>query len=161
MSWESIIQEIEKRFKTEWASTTPIVYGNLPKPKSIGNQNWVRLTTQLGESQRITLGSTFYRTPGIIMVQIFTPTNESELPSMSLADTASAIWRAQQFSGISCNTPSVNRIGKVSGWNQVNVVCPFYSDENIATIASVLANMRITSNGDTRVDSSSNNRIVS
>lgn len=132
MSWADTHSNIEKRFKKFWR-LTPIVYGNLSKPSDIGDDPWVRLSIKLGEEQRVTLGTTFYRTPGVIIVQIFTPSNKGLVVANELAGKVGDIWRGQQFSGISCSTPSVNDIGVRSGLQQTNVTCPFYVDENKPT----------------------------
>lgn len=127
MNWANVVQEIEKRFKRFWIDT-PIAYGNFAKPSSITDQPWIRVSVRMGDSKRITLGDGWYRTPGLIFVQVFTQSNDGAIVPHALAEKIADILRAQQFSGISCQTPSVNEIGVNSGWSQINVTCPFYTD---------------------------------
>ncbi len=132
MSFESIVEAIEVRFNTYWKPVdADVVYGN--NGFNPDNDPWIRLSVSTGESIQITVGSTIYRTRGIIFAQIFYPLNRGDRLGQSLADKVGNIFRAQKFNNVNCMAPSSNRIGVTDGWSQINVLCPFYTDENLPT----------------------------
>ena len=133
MSFAAGLTAIESRFHNLWSTSDAVVtYGNLDFQPP--NRPWVRVTVQHGETKRAAVWPEFYRTPGVIYTQIFVPANIGARKALELADTASGIWRGQQFSSIHCLAPSVNDVGISNGWYQVNVVCPFYHDELLPAI---------------------------
>ena len=134
MSFADALTAIESRFYTLWStSNADVTYGNVAfEPKD--NRPWIRLTVQHGDTNRAAVWPEYYRSTGVIFAQIFIPPNKGSKLALTLADQVSAIWRGQQFSGISCLSPSVNDVGVREGWYQVNVTCPYYRDELLPAI---------------------------
>lgn len=131
MSFENERRDIEARFSTAWAATTPVAYGNVPlEPPQ--NSSWVRLTILDGDAQQVSIGTgvagAIHRNAGLIIAQIFTALGAGERPARLLADQVANIFRSAQFSDIICRSPRVEVIGDTGGYYQVNVAVPFQRD---------------------------------
>lgn len=131
MSFSAEEADIKTRFSTAWGSTTTVSYPNEAFTEPT-NEAWVRLSVLGGSAQQIDLGdSATFRNLGVIVIQVFVPTDSGVVEAMGHADTAAAIFRRASFSGITCRAPAVRRVGvDDSGtWYQVNVEIPFYRNE--------------------------------
>jgi hypothetical protein len=74
-----------------------------------------------------------HRHPGLVVVQLFAPTNKGDAVALGLADELLAVFRHQRvaFSGGSMlfRTPYASVVGTTDdGWFQVNVTAPFIRD---------------------------------
>lgn len=128
MSFKDEVKAIESRLLANWA-TTPIRFEGVPftEPSSA----YVALTVLTGEGVQISLGDVALRRwPGVIVIQIFVPELSGTRQAKTYADSLGAIFDRAQFSSdnsgvISCRTPSVETIGMLEGWWQVNVLIPY------------------------------------
>ena len=140
MSYQAELAAIETRFLDNWTAT-PVAMGSdgpviNPATKAIVDQPddapWVRFLVRGAREEQASLGgagTTQFRNYGLIMMQIFTPFRNGHAAGRALADTAAAIFRTQQFGGITCRAASVIELGKIhGGWNQTNVDVPYFRD---------------------------------
>ncbi len=134
MGYSTERQDIESRFATAWASTTPIAYQNVAfTPPATGS--WVRLAILNGDAQQASLGSgqadTLYRQAGVISVSVFTNLNQGTNAARALADQAAAVFRGVDFgSGIKCRAPRIADVGVDGKFYQMDVSVPYYRDES-------------------------------
>ena len=128
---------------TDW-SLTPIEYENVTESAALlaakdAKESWIRVTIRDGDGQLTTIGSDSRRDRyvGVIIIQIFIPQKSPASTSKTgtsagriLAVAISDIWNG--YTGQPClqiRTPSMNTIGELSGWFQINVNIPFQNDE--------------------------------
>ena len=91
---------------------------------------WVRFTIKHGESVQLSFGSTKrFRFPGVAIAQVFMPQQKGDAEAVIMADKIATAFRSVTAAGVTYRTPSVMNIGRVANEYQVNVTCPFYSDE--------------------------------
>lgn len=131
MSFDTERSDIESRFKTAWASTTPVCYGNVAFDTK-GKAEWVRLSIISGDSEEASVGTPsqpFHRYRGMIVIGIFTELNKGEARGRALAELAGNIFKSQKFSNILCRAPYLTVIGEEGSYFQMNVSVPFYRDE--------------------------------
>lgn len=132
MTYEAQHNAIRTRFNTQWASTTPIKWANVPFDPP-NDDAWVELS--VGDAGAIQAsmgdpGNNTYRHTGAVTVMIFTPSGQGDKEALELADQAAAVFRAWQSGGILFRpAPFIRRIGTKDNWFQVNVVCPFQRDD--------------------------------
>lgn len=131
MGFDSIKGSIEKHFQDNWDAFTPIEFSNILLQKS-PNESWVRLTILNGESFMNGFtggGVNQYRTPGLIVLNIFIPVGGGTSEGDKIADKAKDILRGAHFDGITCFVPSLTEIGIDGDWYQLNLTTPFNIDE--------------------------------
>lgn len=140
MTYLAELAAIETRFLANYTAT-PVAMGVAgpvidPATKAIVDQPdtsaWVRFLVRGARENQASLGgasANVFRNLGVIMVQVFTPTRDGHAAGRALADSIGAIFRAQQFSGITCRAASVSESASIEGgWIQTNVDIPFYRD---------------------------------
>lgn len=133
MNFEDLANTIRTRFKTQIADTQslPTQYDNqdfTPPDQEL----WARLTILHGDSFQVSNGGPDgkrFRTPGIMTVQVFIPSGQGDKAAYKLADVIETYFRSQKADSITYRTPSVRKIGPTGPWWQINVNCPFYSDD--------------------------------
>jgi hypothetical protein len=91
---------------------------------------WARLTLQPASTDQLELGSSqrTFRTVARVVASIFIPLATGDAAALSLADSASASFRAQTVDGITYLTPSVRAVGRSGEWWQVNLEIPFTTE---------------------------------
>ncbi len=140
MSFATIAAAIRSRFNTQWGSTTPIAWENVNYTPVTGTP-WVRLTILPATARHAGLavgssatGNRRYREGGLVVVQVFTPENEGDGESATLAEAAAAVFRGVTASGIRYSgprgeAPRIRTVGEDGeGWYQRNVEVPFEVD---------------------------------
>lgn len=133
MSYASERAAIEGRWDTQWTSTDTAYEGvkfTVPSPTT--SSGWARLTIRSGEALQRTLGApnaNVHRHPGVIIVNLFTPSGSGTNAARALGDTAAAIFRNAVFDGVHCLAASVSVIGVDGPWLQTNITVPFFRDE--------------------------------
>jgi len=127
MSFATARRDIEKRLADNWA-TTPIAYDNVAfdPPKDLP---WVAIRIFEEPTERITIGSRgVHRVRGLVVVYMYTPKETGTATIRGYGDDIAAIYRDQQFSGITFESASIANVGDFEQWYQVNVAIPFYWD---------------------------------
>lgn len=129
MSYETVFNTIRSRFKTliEDGESIPVHYDNAPFDKP-DDSIWIRFTIVPGVTEQVEIPSTF-RTFGLATAQVFTKIETGDKLALETADTVKSSFRAISVSGVTFRTPSLEVIGRSENWWQVNIECPFYSDE--------------------------------
>jgi hypothetical protein len=128
-------EQIENAIRSRW-------YNNVQLPQQIttyhDNQDvddvpsalWCRVTVLPGQSEQVSLGSQRrFRTPGVMIVQVFQKVGLGTKSVNELIDEINSNFRGVSIVGMTFRTPSVQKIGEAEGWYQVNITCPFYSDD--------------------------------
>ena len=130
MGFEAEAAAIEGRFSTEWGSTTDINWYNVDYIPTAGTSY---VTIEIHDSNANVAGfggsDMMYRMRGLISINIFAALNSGTRAARVLADTAAAIFRGEEFSGIVCSAPTLARTGQVEDWFVYNVTVPFYRNE--------------------------------
>lgn len=130
---ETLANDIRTKFTTDIStpqSITTLYDNDITDPP--GNTLWMRLSIIEFDNERVTIGGTTskFRTFGEMAVQIFSPINTGDGGSRNLADDIHTVFRSLIYNGIVFRTPSINVIGRSDSWWQINVNCPFYTDNN-------------------------------
>lgn len=123
MSYLQEKKDIEKFFIANWTAT-PILFEN---GESRDSGDWVRLTIQNGDAFQATMGDDpYFRFPGVLYVQIFTPTDIGSGRALGLADQVDSLFRNKVLGNIRFKVPQVKKVPSDSEWYQVNVSTEFY-----------------------------------
>lgn len=134
MSHQTIATIIKEYFDKEisFPENLTTLYDNDGEdiPSSI-NLIWARLTVREGESLQRSIGAPVknYRTTGFTFVQLYSEIGVGDDSIRKLADTIKSKFTTTTIKEcVVFRTPSINPIGRIQGWWQVNVNCPFYFD---------------------------------
>lgn len=94
MSFAQERQDIEDRFKTQWVAgpNTPIEFENIDFTAPV-NLPYVRLTIDSAGATPGDIGTAMVRYGGLVIVDIFAPTNAGTNAARVLADAAQAIFK--------------------------------------------------------------------
>jgi hypothetical protein len=133
MKSEFTREYFETRLFDNW-SETRIAFDNINF--KLGEDSFIRLTINEGESSQITLGPApnLHRGVGITTIQIFVPDGSGTTQIRTWADQLIALFKSQkETSGqasVTTLSPHARRVGTDSdGWYQMNVNVPFrYED---------------------------------
>ena len=129
MTFQAAEIAIQQRLRDNW-TTTPISYDN----SDFSAQNdvpYIHLSVIDGFASQVDWGkpTNTYRHLGVIVCQIFVPIGVGTGLAKGYADSIAAIWRSARFSGITCLTPRVEKVGEIGSWFQINVTVDFRRDE--------------------------------
>ena len=115
-------------FQANW-TYTPVDYANtFFDPQNV--DEWVRFVDNSSSSRLSALGDNpLYRYRGMVTVQVFVKPSVGEGRVLALCDNVTTLFRDKRISGIQFGVPQPNKIGTRDGWYQVNVICPYYRDE--------------------------------
>lgn len=124
-------------FKTQWSSLTPVQWENtdLRPPRNAQGEPdpYVVFTIQNGPSEQIEFGkpTNNYRHNGMVIVQVLVPEDKGTDVVLGLADAVAGIYRSKQFTApnIVLKSPQVGRVGRNSGYYQLNVVIQYHRDD--------------------------------
>ena len=129
MSFSTVTRDIESRLVSNWATTVIDINTNADFTPPPYDTAYVKLRLFNEQTQRKNVGNPgLHRTMGTIIVQVFTPKNTGTRTGQEYAETIGAIFRDQQFSGITCREAHVEDVGEYEGRWQTNVIIPFYWD---------------------------------
>ena len=133
MSWETMFNTIRSRFKAQIEDVLSLETGydnaNFDPPD---NANWCRLTIIPGNTDQVSIGapsSNRERTAGVMIAQLFAPLNAGDGTIVGVADSIRAAFKRVTASGVTFETPKIVRVGRQHGFWQINVACPFYTDD--------------------------------
>ena len=130
MSLTSVKTMLESKFNTDWADTTVVSWDNV-EFKATEVEEWVRFTVIPGDEFQASAGGSVntFRLHGVVAVQIFVVPNSGAKRATELADIVSNIWRAVIVGSAVFKAPKIKNIGLNRGWDQINVMIEFHSDE--------------------------------
>ena len=118
---------IEDRFATNF-TVCDVKYANV-KFDPTARTAWAALEVIIVDSMNIEVGAGRHRSIGIISVNIYEPINTGTAAGKEKAELAAAVFRDQQFSGITCRSPKIVEVGEIDEWYVINMSVPFYRDE--------------------------------
>ena len=130
MNFETLHNIIRTRFKTQVVDegTLKVHYDNAPFEEPDG-VIWTRLTIHHSTRQQVEIGKTKrFRVYGQMIAQLFEPVEGGDQGASQLADTINDAFISVTDTGVTFQTPFIDRVGRDGKWYQVNVVCPFYAD---------------------------------
>lgn len=119
-------------FRAGWNDTTPIAWENISYQPQQGVP-WVRFTVLPAKSAQASIGApgqNYFRFPGVIDVQIFTPKYGGALSGIDLADKVIEIFHDLDLDGFhfepgyKTTLPSSHD----EGWHQTNVTIRYRRD---------------------------------
>lgn len=137
---EAAANAIRSRFNTEVHIPRDLVveYDNSPPTDAAGavvnqptNGIWCAVSVLEGDAFHAEFGAPGrFRTPGVFVVQIFTPILKGDKASRDLADFIIPLFRSRIEGSIVWKTPSARKIGRdaLNRWYQINITCPFHYD---------------------------------
>ena len=139
MSFAEYANAIRERFAVQWfplRPTVPVAYDNTAFDPAVDARDpdgnpapWLRLTVLPGDGFQASLGiPKVWRSTGIAVVQVFTPTGQGDGLANELADDAASVFRGVSLPGLIFRAPSLTRIGAEDAWYQINVSTPYQSD---------------------------------
>lgn len=137
-TWEDMSNAVRSRFKAqvEDVESIQVQYDNAPfeldESSPLTDGLWVRFKVLPGQTDTAEFsGSKTARTPGVAMAQIKSEIEQGDRNALQLADNIKDAFRHVTAAGVVYQTPYVRTIGRVNEnkWWQVNVICPFYSDD--------------------------------
>jgi len=128
-----VANAIRSRFKTQIADTEnlPTQYDNDPTEPDKTNL-WCRLTMVDGDSNQVSLGSpgsNLHRTVGILYAQLFIPVGTGDKVIRAMAKKIYDKFLGLTDFGVRYKTPSIRKVGRDGSYWQLNVNCPFYTDD--------------------------------
>ena len=133
MSFNTERQDIESFFNTNF--TPPpgvgVFYENIPIPNN-NTSPYVTLLVRTGGEAQASLGSStdLFRNSGFIVIEIRHDLDSGTAAALSIADTVSDLFRAQQIGNrITIINITPDRIGSRNGWYQINVLIEFRRDD--------------------------------
>lgn len=137
MGVEAIHSTVRKIVADNFGDGYAVVYDNAPAPvQKPGNepQPWMRAAVRTNGTQQTAIGPTGaagnrYRTSGTVLFSLFDASEKGDGVLLQLADKIVQTFRSVTVQGVVFRTPSVTTVGRFGGSWQVNVSCPFYSDE--------------------------------
>ena len=118
---------IESRFATNF-TVCPVKYSNV-KYQPTARQAWADINIVIADSMKAEIGGGLHRNAGIISVNIYEPVNTGTVFGKEKADLAAAVFRGQQFNGITCRSPKITEVGEIDEWYVINMNVPFFRDE--------------------------------
>lgn len=130
MSFSSKQTAIETYFKNQWGSTTQIEYENDAWNPDLYDE-YVRFSIQFGDAVAMELGNKAFRYFGVVFVQIFVRPAVGNARMLTLADTASGLFRTTlSVTGVKFLVPRITKFpNSAGGWVQTQLACNFYFEE--------------------------------
>lgn len=109
----------------------PTQYPNVDGFDRPANRTWARLTFRAGSASQTQIGTPRkrFREPGTLIVQVFAPAGDGERAALSIADKTKKAFRSVHAGGVVYRTPTVIPVGRAGEWYQVNVDCPYYTED--------------------------------
>lgn len=128
---------IRKHWDDAFGATVPTVHDNAPDRRETKDL-FAHFTVISGDSDQKSLGhSPRVRTTGIASINLYSPSGEDDSAVLALADRIRDEFSLVTVTGeggtVVFQAASLKPMGRVGGWWQVNVSCPFYSDHIFTT----------------------------
>lgn len=130
MGFDSVHAVIRSRVAdNKPAALLSVVYPNAETTKPTRGP-WGRLTILPGQRVKTEVPSNGTRRQvGVAVLQLFDEPGKGDGTLLEIADAINALFDGVTVSGVRFLTPSINVIGVQDGWFQINVECPYNSDE--------------------------------
>jgi hypothetical protein len=119
-------------FNTVWGSTTAVAYDNASYTPPDGNTAWTSFSVQFNGGKQMSIGasgSRDFRRFGIVLIQIFTPAEDSTYNNDVNAMKALNIFDGKTINSVVFYEGAVDTVGVEGKWFQQNVIVYFYFNE--------------------------------
>ena len=132
---DDVFRVIRNRFRVEVETPYPddfdVIYDNEDADRvPEEGTTWCRWTVLPGDSQLVSIGSTpRYRSWGLAVASIFVPINTGTKAANEIAHRIIAAFRTVTDQCVKFRVPRITHIGRSGRFHQVNVTCPYESDE--------------------------------
>lgn len=127
MTYKNETISIESRFSSAFTACS-VKYSNV-NFRPVPGTAWAELHVIVADSQHAEVGASLHRNVGLISVNIYEPRGHGTAEGKYKADKAAAVFRSQQFDGITCYSPKVVEVGEIEEWYVINMSVPYYRDE--------------------------------
>jgi len=127
MTYKDETIAVESRFAAAFTACN-VKYSNVDFQPVAGTA-WAELRVVVADSVHAEIGTGLHRNAGIISVNIYEPRGTGTAQGKYKADLAAAVFRSQQFNGITCRSPKVVEVGEVNEWYVINMSVPYYRDQ--------------------------------
>lgn len=126
MSISQLQYDIEAHFSNNWVET-PVIYQNIAYNDV---PEYIRINILSGKRFQASLGcnNNTYRTPGVLIVQIFTPKNTGTKRALDIVDLLITFLQSKVIGAVNFKTPYISFQNIADSFYQVNLNCPFYVD---------------------------------
>lgn len=126
MSISQLQHDIESYFSNNWIET-PVIYQNMAYNKL---NEYIKLNILSGDRFQASLGGSVntYRTPGIVIIQIFILKNIGIKRALDIVDLLITFLQSKVIGTVNFKTPYISFQNIVDSFYQVNLTCPFYVD---------------------------------
>jgi hypothetical protein len=135
MTWAAELQTLESEFATNWGATTPVQYENDAAFTPPSDQaDYAMFQILQGQSEIVGGqggGNGKYRHRGVIQIDLYTSEGEGSAPALTLADTASAIFRGKRIGDVICRAPAISKPVSDGGYFRVTVSINYQRDETL------------------------------
>jgi hypothetical protein len=130
MSWANAATTIRTRWKTliEEGLGLPTEFPNR-KIKPPEGKLWCKVSILEGEDVRQSVVPKRFRTPGVVICQIFDTPGKGDTEARQMADAIKAEFRAVTVSGVKFKTASIKVLGIQGPYFQINVSITFHVDD--------------------------------
>lgn len=130
--YEELNYQVTKRFHDLVETPNALItqYDNEDQEPAT-NDVWARVYFLPGTSMQADMGgeSIRHRTPGVMVVALFSPLVRGVGPALAMADLIDDQFRTVTANGVTYRKPYVSVVGRERAWHRVNVTCPFYADD--------------------------------
>jgi len=126
-NFDTIRTDIEAYLVANWATTT-IQFSNAKFTTPAAE--WVRCQVVFGDTSQVSMGSSQdHRTELLVVLSLFGKNNSGTGQLLTYADTLTDLFVNKDIGVVKTRSPSINVIGEVDGFYQINLVVPAYSDK--------------------------------
>ena len=132
MGYESLFNTIRKKFEDEVKDVQGyhVQYDDQEGFNKPDFAKWMRVSIRPSETNQATLGEQKkFRRRGVMIIQIFTPSGEGDESALEVADVIDTAFKSVTADGVTYQTPYIEVVGRNDNYWQINVTCPFYSDD--------------------------------
>lgn len=127
MSLVTTDRAILGHFNTQWGTTTPVSWDNIPYTPTAGTSFIEVKHRPNGKSTSIGRGCT--RRFGLVSVNVYQAVGTTPQSGLALADSVETIFDDADISGITFYSPRTTTVGQVDGWYVTNITVDYRKDE--------------------------------
>jgi hypothetical protein len=126
------VEAVYQRWADNWSEVTAVSTFEDEEFEEPNNASWLRLSVRHLDRAQNTLGKSgnrIFRTPALVMIQVYTRTNTGVQSAHTLSKTAADIFEAESFSGLDFGAATTRESVVDGKWKQWLVEIPFDYDE--------------------------------
>jgi len=131
MSFENIANQITTYFNDlAIANNFAVRYDNDPSDTPV-DKPWIETRLDFGDSRQLEIGVKSFRNVGIFNAMIHVVIGAGIAKALEMADIIAEAFRTAVISSVvNFQTPKIVNVGRIGSDWQINVICPFFVDEN-------------------------------